>query len=201
MTMEWTEKDRIALKLAAGLLDYPGSPGFVKNVEDRMRWAASNPSLRDWMVRYLESRDRIAYEEDYVRTFDLSDHGSLYLTAHEMGDSRDRGQALIELRNLLNRFGYGVPERQLSDFLPLVLEFLAVVTDDPEVVADEALSKLAVRAGVVVSHLLGRIDPDHLYYPVLDALREVLPIDSEQVSQEVLEQPDLSELPYPMHYE
>lgn len=38
-------------------------------------------------------------QEHYVETFDYKDKTGLYLTAHELGDSRKRGAALIKLQN------------------------------------------------------------------------------------------------------
>ena len=40
-------------------------------------------------------------QELYVETFDYKEKTNLYLTAHELGDSRKRGAALIKLQKLI----------------------------------------------------------------------------------------------------
>jgi nitrate reductase delta subunit len=64
-------------------------------------------------------------QEDYVATFDKGRYTSLLLFEHVHGESRDRGQAMVEMINIYREYGYELSARELPDFLPLFLEFLS----------------------------------------------------------------------------
>ncbi|WP_420347767.1 nitrate reductase molybdenum cofactor assembly chaperone [Pelagibius sp.] len=61
----------------------------------------------------------------YVLLFDRSRSLSLHLFEHIHGESRDRGQAMVDLADHYARHGLHLSARELPDFLPLFLEFLA----------------------------------------------------------------------------
>ena len=67
----------------------------------------------------------IALQENYVATFDRNPSHSLHLFEHIHGESRDRGQAMVDLIEAYRRQGFDLAARELPDYLPLVLEFLA----------------------------------------------------------------------------
>ena len=62
----------------------------------------------------------------YVSIFDLREATCLYLTAHELGDSTRRGNALLELRQLLFKAGVQEETEELPDYLPLLFELIAM---------------------------------------------------------------------------
>lgn len=62
---------------------------------------------------------------EYVKTFDLGKRSTLYLTFYSLGDRRDRGMALLRLKRLYRTAGLPLEERELPDFLPVMLEFAA----------------------------------------------------------------------------
>ncbi|WP_193368743.1 nitrate reductase molybdenum cofactor assembly chaperone [Pelagibius marinus] len=64
-------------------------------------------------------------QERYVLLFDRSRSLSLHLFEHIHGESRDRGQAMVDLAEHYERHGLVLSARELPDFLPLFLEFLA----------------------------------------------------------------------------
>lgn len=66
-------------------------------------------------------------QEAYVRLFDRSTRLSLYLYEHVHGESRDRGQAMVDLRAHYKSHGLTPTEDELPDYLPLFCEFLSVV--------------------------------------------------------------------------
>ena len=183
---------RILLKLIAGLLDYPGSENFAARLADRQEVAEEVAPEIGRIMRQFQGRDRVALEQLYVETFDFNPKAALYVTAHELGDSRDRGQALIELTNLYHEAGYEVPDDQLADYLPLLLELTAVRPD----LVPQAVTE---RAGQVAYNIAQFLDGDHPYRPVFMALHEVLGTPGEG-RPTVEEQPDLADLPYPMEY-
>ena len=65
----------------------------------------------------------------YVKTFDLTPEHSLHLTHHLFGDDNDknRGPALIDLGELYKDYGMKVTTNELPDYLPLILEFVALL--------------------------------------------------------------------------
>ena len=50
---------------------------------------------------------------------------SLLLFEHIHGESRDRGQAMVDLIETYRRNGFELDARELPDYLPLLLEYLA----------------------------------------------------------------------------
>jgi nitrate reductase molybdenum cofactor assembly chaperone NarJ/NarW len=55
---------------------------------------------------------------------------SLHLFEHVHGESRDRGQAMVDLRALYARHGYRLATDELPDYLPAFLEFLSYLPED-----------------------------------------------------------------------
>lgn len=64
-------------------------------------------------------------EERYVDLFDRGRALSLHLFEHLHGDSRDRGEAMVDLKRIYERAGFDLAGRELPDFLPVVLEYLS----------------------------------------------------------------------------
>jgi nitrate reductase molybdenum cofactor assembly chaperone NarJ/NarW len=62
----------------------------------------------------------------HVQEFDLSRKHSLHLSYWTDGDTRRRGQALVDVQRVYRESGLGVdPAGELPDYLPLMLEFSA----------------------------------------------------------------------------
>ncbi len=70
--------------------------------------------------------------------FDRTRSLSLHLFEHVHGESRDRGQAMVDLKALYERHGLSMNSSELPDHLPLFLEFLSAI---PEVEAFELLGE------------------------------------------------------------
>ncbi|MBW4838034.1 MAG: nitrate reductase molybdenum cofactor assembly chaperone [Paenibacillaceae bacterium] len=64
-------------------------------------------------------------EELYVDTFDFEKSSTLYMTFFKYEDSKDRGQLLTSLKAVYEMFGMQMIDRELPDYLPLMLEFLS----------------------------------------------------------------------------
>jgi nitrate reductase delta subunit len=76
---------------------------------------------------YLEQTDIYELEENYVLLFDRSRSLALNLFEHVHGESRDRGQAMVDLKSLYERHSLHIASGELPDFLPLFLEFLSIL--------------------------------------------------------------------------
>ncbi|WP_279460160.1 nitrate reductase molybdenum cofactor assembly chaperone [Actinobacillus delphinicola] len=95
------------------------------------------PELREKLVEEVEwalSQDLYEQEMRYDGLFDRGRMTSLLLFEHIHGESRDRGQAMVDLLNLYFDAGMQPRKDELPDYLPLFLEFLA--TRDDEVARD-----------------------------------------------------------------
>jgi nitrate reductase molybdenum cofactor assembly chaperone NarJ/NarW len=69
--------------------------------------------------------DLLTAEERYVDLFDRGRALSLHLFEHLHGESRDRGEAIVELKQIYERAGFELSARELPDYLPVVLEYLS----------------------------------------------------------------------------
>jgi nitrate reductase delta subunit len=73
----------------------------------------------------LQQRDLYALQEEYVATFDRGRAHSLHLFEHIHGESRDRGQAMVNLSETYAKKGLYIDRAELPDYLPQFLEFLS----------------------------------------------------------------------------
>jgi nitrate reductase molybdenum cofactor assembly chaperone NarJ/NarW len=73
----------------------------------------------------LRTADLMDAQARYVALFDQSRSLSLHLYEHSHGESRDRGQAMVNLLNYYRANGLDPGASELPDFLPLFLEFLS----------------------------------------------------------------------------
>lgn len=108
--------------------------------------------------------DQLAAEERYVDLFDRGRALSLHLFEHLHGESRDRGSAMVELKQLYAAAGYDLTASELPDYLPVVLEYLSL-RELPE--AREMLADCAHILKSITRSLIGR--RSH-YAAVLQAL-------------------------------
>lgn len=79
------------------------------------------------LVEELAALDLFALQERYVSLFDRSRALSLHLFEHVHGESRDRGQAMVDLQAMYGASGYQVVRDELPDYIPAFLEFLSLL--------------------------------------------------------------------------
>ena len=80
------------------------------------------------LIGELASGDLYDLQERYVSLFDRSRALSLHLFAHVHGESRDRGQAMVDLLATYAKRGMRVVDSELPDYLPAFLEFLSLAS-------------------------------------------------------------------------
>ena len=119
------------LKLLAVLLSYP-SEDLVAALPEIAQRLNAEPALRGatqaalaGLLAELKREDLLDLQERYVAQFDSGRSTSLHLFEHVHGDSRDRGQAMVDLNALYRRSGFVIKVNELPDYLPAVLEYLA----------------------------------------------------------------------------
>lgn len=120
---------------ASLLLDYPGHDfaerlsaveGAIEEFPDPIRQCFAE--FCQW-ARGAGVRD---VEQLYVATFDERRRCALELSYYAVGDTRQRGQALLAFRELYRRAGFEQRSDELPDYLPAVLE-LCAKCEDPDV--------------------------------------------------------------------
>ncbi len=82
------------------------------------------------LIADLRSRDIYDLQETWHNLFDRTRSLSLHLFEHVHGDSRDRGQALVDLKTIYEEKGLSPDAKELPDFLPLFLEYLSLLPLD-----------------------------------------------------------------------
>lgn len=124
------------LKVLAALLAYPTEELVAAVPEMRQALDAEGllpPPQRDRLDRILQelaTKDIYDLQERYVLLFDRTRALSLHLFEHVHGESRERGQALVDLALLYAHHGLEISARELADYLPLFLEFLSEIPED-----------------------------------------------------------------------
>jgi nitrate reductase molybdenum cofactor assembly chaperone NarJ/NarW len=78
------------------------------------------------LIAEMATPDLYDNQERYVLLFDRTRSLSLHLFEHVHGESRDRGQAMIDLKAQYEAAGLEITASELPDFLPLFLEYLAI---------------------------------------------------------------------------
>jgi nitrate reductase delta subunit len=106
----------------AALLSYP-EPELVEALEE-IRQAAPQLSA---LIDELETEPLDVLQERYVALFDRSRALSLHLFEHVHGESRDRGQAMVDLARTYASRGFRVAGNELPDYLPAFLEFISLL--------------------------------------------------------------------------
>ena len=134
------------LKALAALLMYPENdliealPDLRSMIEGDAVLAARQKSALVELISELAEQDLLSLQETYDDIFDRGRATSLHLFEHVHGESRDRGMAMVDLRDVYERAGFSLKAGQLPDYLPAMLEFLSLC---PEAQAQEMLTDCA----------------------------------------------------------
>lgn len=94
---------------------------------------------------YISSTDLLILQESYVSLFDRQQAFSLYLFEHVHGDSRDRGQALVDLGNVYKASNLDIKTNELPDYIPLFVEYLSLLSlNEAGIFLSEPINILAI---------------------------------------------------------
>jgi len=131
----------------------------------------------------LASCDLFEIQETYVETFDRVRSLSLHLFEHVHGESRDRGQAMVDLAEMYKEQGFALAKSELPDYLPVFLEYLSALP------VEEALEMLGDTAHVLAAigkRLAERGSP---YHVIFDSLVRLTGRQPEKVTQKMAPPP------------
>ena len=117
------------LKVLSALLTYP-TPALIA-AGPELKAVLEREAVLPWreraavatMIDDLAAHDLYDAQERYILMFDRTRSLSLHLFEHVHGESRDRGQAMVDLIKVYEDGGYAATAAELPDFLPLFLEF------------------------------------------------------------------------------
>lgn len=133
----------------------------------------------------LSSADLYDAQARYVDLFDRSRSLSLQLYEHIHGESRDRGQAMVELLKLYSSYGLELTAKELPDHLPVFLEFLS---QRPEAEAAALLGQAAHVLEALRERLKKR---QSIYARVFDALVALVEADrNPEALKALLQEPE-----------
>jgi len=173
------------LKVLSLLLTYPsrelcaGTGELGKALDDeRLLTGASRKALEP-LFQSLTNEDIYDLQEEYVLLFDRTKTLSLHLFEHVHGEGRDRGQAMVNLKEMYEDAGLEFDAAELPDFVPAFLEFLSTLSIDK---AREHLGQPAHIFGALQTRLEEKQSP----YAAVFAALEVLS-DTEAAAETVAE--------------
>jgi nitrate reductase molybdenum cofactor assembly chaperone NarJ/NarW len=180
-----------SLKALSALLTYPTQElqqacGEISEVLEQE--TAIPPVARKQLHQLLTefaTGDLYDLQERYVLLFDRTRSLSLHLFEHVHGESRDRGQAMIDLKSQYEQAGLFMSASELPDFLPMFLEYLAT---SPAKEACDALGQPVHIFAALAERLRKRKSPYEAALRALIALAAAKPKD-EEVSA-LLQSPD-----------
>jgi nitrate reductase delta subunit len=120
------------LKVLSALLTYP-TPELLNAAEElkavlRREGVLKRHALAGvlHLIDALGEGDLFDVQERYILLFDRTRSLSLHIFEHVHGESRDRGQAMVDLIKLYEDGGFTPTISELPDFLPLFLEYASI---------------------------------------------------------------------------
>ncbi|HEY8338055.1 MAG TPA: nitrate reductase molybdenum cofactor assembly chaperone [Tardiphaga sp.] len=192
-------------KVLSALLSYPtealiAAAPQLGTVLDAERLLPPEPRhALQTLIEEIAAGEIYDLQERYGLLFDRSKTLALHLFEHVHGESRDRGQAMVDLKAMYEAAGLVIAANELPDYVPLFLEFLSTqpLANARELLGQTAhiLAALAGRLGrrqssykaifdalvaisaeaphrEIVDELLKGIDPDPMDFAALDAAWE-----------------------------
>lgn len=160
-------------KVLSALLSYPtaelqaAAPEFAAVLASEALMPEPIRQALDPLIAEIAGDDLFELQERYVLLFDRTSTLSLHLFEHIHGESRDRGQAMVDLAELYHNNGLAISARELPDYLPLFLEFLSTQS---EAEARELLGQPLHIISALATRLMRR---DSVYAAALRALEAI----------------------------
>lgn len=157
------------LRLISQLLDYPqqdlmAHSAEIQSIIDAADLPKQSKQGLSRFVEHYSAMDLLDWQAEYDGLFERGRSLGLWLFEHVHGESRDRGQAMVELMGKYKEAGLELSRHELPDYIPLFLEFLATQgADNARLWLSEVVQVLAL--------LQVRLERrDSLYCHVMSAL-------------------------------
>ncbi len=178
------------LVIISRLLEYPDAALWQHQQELHEALAESDVLAKEEaqslcvFVRDFTQKDLLDVQAAYSELFDRGRATSLLLFEHVHGESRDRGQAMVDLMAQYSQHGLELDSRELPDHLPLYLEYLA------QLPRDEAIGGLQDIAPILAL-LKARLEQRESHYAVLfDVLLKLASteVDSVKMAEKIADE-------------
>ena len=168
------------LKAIGLLMEYPDEFLWQCKEEVLSMVRRDAPLLDDFAAAMLNA-PLLDKQAEWCEVFDRGRATSLLLFEHVHAESRDRGQAMVDLLAQYEKAGLVLDCRELPDHLPLYLEYLSIL---PEAEAREGLQNVAPILALLGGRLKQRDTP---WYLLFDALLNLAgsPLSSDSVTKQV----------------
>lgn len=169
-------------KILSLLLSYPSKElqAFLPEVEAELN---SESLLNDQsrsevalFVKHYYAADLTDWQAEYVQLFDYSRSASLHLFEHIKGDSKDRGQAMVDMMEFYKEYDLEMDSNELPDYIPLFLEFLSILT------VEQAAELLAEPVHIIHRVYMALLEKENLYRHIIAA---IVSLSAKQPDQKV----------------
>jgi nitrate reductase molybdenum cofactor assembly chaperone NarJ/NarW len=199
-----TNEEKAILVIMSRVLDYPQDNyrEEFNSMKELVESEITSGSKGRKIVERLEPLYEISLldlQKLYVETFDYKEATALYLTSHELGDSRKRGGALIKLQKMVCEAGFEFEGKELVDYIPMLLELLAYAPDE------ENFRRLSRRMSVAIHRVANNLASSNPYSQAFSILTEfvfeVPEAEEIHLLENQREKADLDEMPYPLTYQ
>jgi nitrate reductase delta subunit len=163
--------EKLTLKLCSLFLQYPDAewidPEAIKEALSFVANMGQSAKLEQFAA-YLLSNSLITLQENYVQTFDFQEKVSLHMADYSEQSSLDRSQMLLSLQQTYREAGYTIGNKERPDFIPAILEFIAVAPQEKSQCMVENVKEALTEVHVRLVHM------DHIYRQVTAAVLETI---------------------------
>jgi len=172
------------LKIIGMLMEYPDEVSWENRDELFELVEKDAPMLLPFLQQHL-SVPLLDKQAEWCEFFERGRATSLLLFEHVHAESRDRGQAMVDLMAQYEQAGLQIDCRELPDYLPLYLEYLSIL---PPAQAQEGLQNVAPILALLGGRLKQREAP---WYQLFDALLVLAntSLSSDSVTKQVADEP------------
>ncbi|HPQ97450.1 MAG TPA: nitrate reductase molybdenum cofactor assembly chaperone [Thiolinea sp.] len=164
--------------MIARLLDYPtqdlqdAAPAMLDIIDTETRLPVAQRQALMQFIQQLQTAILLDIQADYVETFERGRALSLLLFEHVHGESRARGQAMVDLLQQYRQAGLELSARELPDYIPLYLEYLATRPQDE---AAQGLGDVYPILALLSARLQERGKAYHLLFDALLGMINIQP--------------------------
>jgi len=168
-------------------IDQEKADGLIS--EALARWESIDEAGPTCLSRFLQAP---VPETDYVDLFELDPRCPLYLGSHTFDEpttcagaaTSDRNGYMLELGGIYKHFGMTLNGKELADYLPLMMEFLALSAESKDPIRDKLIREYILPYLPPMRSKLEELKTPYLY--LLDALERTLKFDLENGTREVI---------------
>lgn len=166
-------------KILGMLLSYPKQPmiDHLADIEQVLTSEAILPKRHlNKILKFtaaLKQGDLYELQEDYVMLFDRGRAHCLHMFEHIHGESRDRGQAMVNLKESYAERGFYMTDGELPDYLPLFLEYLSCCP------VEEAIDLIGDPINVIATIGVKLKKRDSLYSVLFDAIEALAKVKAD----------------------